>query len=48
MSFKKFSSDIGVPKKDGPDGKREDAPAGNQPAKQPDKTPVDAAPVSKP
>jgi hypothetical protein len=44
MSFKKFSSEAGTPKKDNPDDKRKDAPA----TELPDKTSVEVAPTPKP
>ncbi len=46
MSFKKFSSALGAPSKDSPGGKSKDAPAADQPATQPDKTPAEVAPAS--
>jgi hypothetical protein len=57
MSYKEFSaaqdalskawSAQGTPDKDSPDDKSKAAPAANQPAAQPDKTPAKAAPARK-
>ncbi|UCH75038.1 MAG: hypothetical protein JSU82_04105 [Rhodospirillales bacterium] len=47
MSFKKFSSALDAPEKDASHDKSRDAPAKDQPAAEPDKTPAEIAPARK-
>ena len=47
MPFKKFFSAQGAPIKESPGGKSKDAPAADQPATRPDKTPAEVAPAPK-
>ena len=47
MSFKKFSSVLDAPEKDGADDKSRDAPAKDQSAAAPDKTPAEIVPARK-
>ncbi len=47
MSYKKFFSAHGAPSEDSPGDKSKDAPAADQPATQPDKTPTEIGPVPK-
>ena len=47
MSFKKFSSALAAARKNSPDDKSKATPAADQPAKESDKKPADAAPAPK-
>jgi hypothetical protein len=47
MSFKEWFAAHSSPTKDKPDDKSKVAPADDQPATQPDKTPAEGAPVAR-